>query len=88
MALLKAGKREEARQAFQTILDSHPSDPSQALYVVGEFDLEDGHWQDAKPLIERLVKLRPASYQAWELMVQTYQASGETDKREDAIRSM
>jgi hypothetical protein len=88
MALLEAGKRQDALWAFEAIIAAKPQDPSNALYVASRIDLEDGNWHAAKPMLQRLVKLRPGSFPAWELMIQTYQAAGETEKRDSAIQSL
>jgi tetratricopeptide (TPR) repeat protein len=88
MALLHDGKRREALHAFDTIIASQPPDPSQALFVAGLIDLEDGDWQAAKPYVQQLVKLRPASFPAWEMMIQVDQAAGDLDGRDAAIQSL
>lgn len=88
MALLHAGKRQEALHAFDAIIAANPPDPSQALYAAGLIDLQDGDWRTAKPYVERLVKLRPGSFQAWELMVQIEQAAGDPEDRDLAIQSL
>ena len=88
MALLQAGKRDEARHAFEAIIAAGPHDPSDMLFTLGNMDLEDGRWQDAKPLVEQLMNLRPASYTGWELMIQVDQAAGEFDDRDAAIQSL
>jgi len=86
--LLQSGKRAEALQAYQAIIAAKPRDPSDALFAAATIELEDGRWQDAKPLIEQLVKLRPASFPCWELMVHAYQAAGEAENRDAAIQSL
>jgi tetratricopeptide (TPR) repeat protein len=88
LALLRNGKREEARHALQSILATHPHDPSNALLVLGFMTMEDGQWREARPLIEQLIKLRPASYPGWELMIQVDQASGALGDRDAAIQSL
>ena len=40
------------------------------------------------PVAEQLVKLRPASFQAWEVMVQAYQAVDDKGARDSAIQSL
>jgi tetratricopeptide (TPR) repeat protein len=86
--LLRSGKRDEARRAFEAIIAAKPHDPSEALFDLGTMDLQDGKWQEAKLLIEQLMKLRPAFYPGWELMVQAYQAAGDFDDRDAAIQSL
>jgi tetratricopeptide (TPR) repeat protein len=88
MALLRGGKRQEALHAFEAIIASRPADPSQALFVAGLIDLEDGRWQVAKPYVQQLVKLRPSSFQAWEMMIQVDQAAGDPEDRDAAIQSL
>ena len=88
MALFRDGKRQDALRAFDAIIAAQPPDPTQALYVASLIDLEDGHWQLARPYVQRLVKLRPSSFQAWELMVQVDQAAGEREDRDAAIQSL
>jgi tetratricopeptide (TPR) repeat protein len=88
MALLRDGKRQEALRAFDAIIASQPPDPSQALFVASLIDLEDGHWQAAKPYVQQLVKLRPSSFQAWELMIQVDQAAGDLEDRDASIQSL
>jgi tetratricopeptide (TPR) repeat protein len=88
MALLREGKLQQALQAFDAIIASNPPDPSAALYSASMLNLEDGDWRAAKPYVKRLVKLRPASFQAWELMIQVDQADGDLQDRDDAIRSL
>jgi hypothetical protein len=88
MALLRDGKRQDALHAFDTIIASQPPDPSPALFVASVIDLEDGNWRLAKPYVEQLVKLRPSSFPAWELMVQVDQAAGDLLDRDAAIQSL
>jgi tetratricopeptide (TPR) repeat protein len=88
MALLHDGKRRDALHAFDAIIASKPPDPSQALFVASLIDLEDGDWQAAKPYVQQLVKLRPASFPAWEMMIQVDQAAGDLDGRDAAIQSL
>ena len=88
MALLRDGKRQEALHAFDAIIASQPPDPSQALFVASVIDLEDGNWRLAKPYVRQLVKLRPSSFPAWELMVQVDQAAGDKLDRDAAIQSL
>jgi tetratricopeptide (TPR) repeat protein len=87
-SLLRAGKRDEARHALQAILATQPQDPSDVLFALGTMDLEDNKWHDARPLVEQLMKLRPASYTGWELMIQVDQAAGKFDDRDAAIQSL
>jgi tetratricopeptide (TPR) repeat protein len=88
MALMHAGKRQEALHAFDAIIAADPPDPSQALYAASLIDLQNDDWRSAKPYVQRLVKLRPGSFQAWELMVQVYQAANDTEDRNLAIQSL
>jgi tetratricopeptide (TPR) repeat protein len=88
IVLLQSGKRDEARQALQTIISARPRDPSEALQVLGLMDLEDGKWRDARPLIQQLMKLRPGSFAGWELMIQSDQAAGHLEDRDAAIQSL
>ena len=88
MDLLNAGNRQEALQAFEAIIAAKPADPSNALFYASRIDIEDGNWQAAKPMLQRLVKLRPGLFPAWELMIQAYQAAGETENRDFAIESL
>jgi len=85
---LRAGKRQEALHAFDMIIAANPPDPSEALYAASLIDLEDGDWRAAKPYVQRLVKLRPASFPAWEMMIQVDQASGDLNDRDAAIQSL
>ncbi|HEX3991028.1 MAG TPA: hypothetical protein VHX39_07635 [Acetobacteraceae bacterium] len=88
MALLHAGKRREALHAFDAIIAANPPDPSQALYTASLIDLQNDDWRSAKSYVQRLIKLRPASFQAWELMVQIDQASGDHEDCDLAIESL
>jgi hypothetical protein len=88
MALLREGKRLEALHAFDAIIAANPPDPSPALFVASLIDLEDGNWQAAKSYVQQLVKLRPASFQAWEMMIQVDQAAGAVQDRDAAIQSL
>jgi hypothetical protein len=87
-ALLRDGKRQEALRGFDTIIAGNPPDPSSALFAASVIDLEDGNWRAAKPYVERLVKLRPSSFQAWEVMIQVDQAAGALDDRDAAVQSL
>jgi tetratricopeptide (TPR) repeat protein len=87
-ALLNSGNRQKALRAFDAIIAAKPLDPSEALYYSGLINLEDGNWQAAKPTLQRLVRLRPGSFPAWELMIQAYQAAGETENRDSAIEAL
>jgi hypothetical protein len=88
MALLRDGKRKDALHAFDSIIASNPPDPSPALFVAGVIDLEDGNWRAAKPYIQRLVNLRPSSFEAWEMLVQADQLAGDQQDRDAAIQSL
>jgi tetratricopeptide (TPR) repeat protein len=88
LALLHEGKRREALHAFEAIIAANPPDPSQALLAASQIDLQDGDWRSAKPFVQRLVKLRPASFQAWEMMVQVDQAAGDPEDRDLDIQSL
>jgi tetratricopeptide (TPR) repeat protein len=88
LALFHEGKRQEALHAFDAIIAANPPDPSQALYAASLIDLQNGDWRSAKPYLQRLVKLRPASFQAWELMVQVYQAAADPEDCDLAIQSL
>lgn len=88
MALLSEGKRQEALRAFDSILAANPTDPSVALFVASLLSLEDGDWRIARPRVRQLVRLRPASLQAWELLIQMDQAAGDLPERDAAVRSL
>lgn len=88
MALLHAGHRQEALHAFEAIIAAQPADPADALYAAGLIDLEDGNWQAARPYIEPLIRLRPSSFAALELLIQLDQAAGDIPARDAAIRSL
>lgn len=88
MALLHDGKRQDALHALDAIIAAKPPDPSPALFIASLIDLEDGNWRAARPYVERLVKLRPSSFQAWELMIQVDQAAGDPNDRDAAIESL
>jgi len=88
MTLLDSGKRLEALRAFDAMIAAKGADPSEALFQAGRIYLEDGNWRAAKPLLQRLVKLRPGSFPAWELMIQAYQAAGDANNRDTAIQSL
>ena len=88
MALQKAGKQAEALQAYETIVASHPADPSDALYGAASTALNLNEWQEAKPYARQLVQLRPGNMMAWELMVQVDQAAGASDDQTLAMDSL
>jgi hypothetical protein len=88
VALLKAGQRQQALKVLDALLASKPADPSGALFLRGSLGLEDNDWRTVRPMVRQLVRLRPASLQAWELMVQVDQAAGDTLDRDGAIRSL
>ncbi|HET6606150.1 MAG TPA: tetratricopeptide repeat protein [Rhodopila sp.] len=88
MALLQAGKHKDALEAFEQIIAAHPRDPAVALFEASTLALELDKWQEAKPYVRSLVKLRPGSMQAWELLVQVDQASGDTTGQQDAMDRM
>jgi tetratricopeptide (TPR) repeat protein len=88
LALLRDGKRVDALHAFEAIIAAGPPDPSAALFYAGAIELEDGDWRAATPYVQRLVKLRPASFQAWEMMIQLDQAAGNLEDRDAAIQSL
>jgi tetratricopeptide (TPR) repeat protein len=88
IALLRDGKRQEALQAFDAIVAANPPDPTQALFLSSLINLEDGNWRAAKPRIQRLVKLRPAFFPGWEMMVQVNQAEGDRLELDASLRSM
>ncbi len=88
IAMLHDGKRQDALHALDAIIAANPPDPSPALFVAGLIDLEDGNWRAARPYVQRLVKLRPSSFQAWELMIQADQAAGDRDDGDAAIQSL
>lgn len=88
ITLLRNGNRAEALRAFDAILAAKPPDPTTALFFFGLISVEDGNWRAAKPRVEQLVKLRPSSFPAWELMIQVDQAEGDTEDRDAAIQSL
>ena len=88
MALLKAGKRQEALQMLNATIAAHPADLAPALYSAAALYLEDGNWQAAKPLAEQLTRLRPSSFDSWQLAIQAEQAAGDTDARDAAINAL
>jgi tetratricopeptide (TPR) repeat protein len=88
MALLQAGKRADALAAFERIIARHPQDPTVPLFEASTIALELNKWQEAKPYVLRLVKLRPGSMQAWELLVQVNQAEGDKTGQQDAMDRM
>lgn len=88
MALLQAGKRVEALHAFEAIIAAQPPDPTPALFVAALIDLEDGNGAAAKPYAQQLVKLRPSSFGAWELMIQADQAAGDQPDRDASIQAL
>ncbi|WP_158924664.1 M48 family metallopeptidase [Acidisphaera sp. S103] len=88
MALLHDGKRQEALHALDAIIAANPPDPTQALFAASQIDLQDGDWRSAKPFVKRLIKLRPASFQIWEMMVQVDQAAGDTEDCDLDIQSL
>jgi hypothetical protein len=88
LALLKAGKRTEALHALQAIIAAKPSDPTVALFTASTIELEDGNGKAAKPYMEQLVKLRPSSFPAWEMMIEVDQAAGALDDRDAAIEAL
>ena len=86
--LLHDGQRQEALKAFEAIIASKPIDPSPALFAAALIDLEDGKWIDARPFAKQLVKARPASMQAWEVLIQVDQMANDIPSRNAAIRSL
>ncbi len=88
VVLLRAGKRQEALRAFEAIIAAKPPDPSPALFAAGIIDLEDGNWQAARPYVSQLVKLRPSSFPAWEMMIQVDEAAHDLEDRDLAIQSL
>ncbi|HEX2942287.1 MAG TPA: hypothetical protein VHO91_14655 [Rhodopila sp.] len=85
IALFQSGQHQQALRAFDQILAAHPADPAEPLFYASTIRLENADWQTAKPMIERLMKLRPSLFAGWELMVQVDQAAGDKDGRDDAI---
>ena len=88
MRLLQEGNRQEALHAFEAIVAAKSGDITGALYVASLIDIEDADWRAAKPYVQQLVKLRPSSFPAWELMIQVAQAFGDIPARDDAIKSL
>lgn len=88
VALMKAGQRREALKVLGAVLAAKPADPSYALYLDGLINLQDNDWRSARPMVRQLVRLRPDSFQAWELMVQVDQAAGDTLDRDGAIHQL
>lgn len=86
--LLRNGKRPEALRAFNAIIAAKPPDPAAALFGASQIDLEDGDWEAAKPFVQQLVKLRPASFPSWELMIQVDQAAGNLEDRDADIQEL
>jgi tetratricopeptide (TPR) repeat protein len=84
-SLLNSGHREEALQAFERIAASHPPDPTDALFGASSVALDLDRWREAKPYVRQLVKLRPASMQAWELQVQVDQAGNDKSGLKEAM---
>jgi len=85
LALAKEGKRPEALRALEAIIASHPPDPAIALYQAATLYLDEGNWRDARRHARALVRLRPGSMDAWELMVQVDQVAGDKSDLRRAI---
>ncbi len=85
VALFNSGHHQQALRAFDQILAGKPADPAEALFYASTIRLENADWQTARPMVERLMTLRPALFAGWELMVQIDQAAGDKAGRDDAI---
>ena len=86
-ALYNDGKRAEALALAQERLQAKPNDIT-ALTIAALVLQEQDKPAEAIPLGERLVKVTPGSQIGWQLLVQLYQAVGDPDSRNGALREL
>ena len=87
LPLFEAGKKTEALAAAQEMLKSKPNDIT-ALYVAIRVNQEQGKVDDAIRYVQMMVRHHPGLAVTWELATQLYQAAGDKDRRDMALRQL
>jgi tetratricopeptide (TPR) repeat protein len=72
------GDFDAARNTLIQLLDGRPND-TDAAYMLGRMYYQEGHIEQAIGQFQRVLKLTPASYKAWDNLGLCYQALGEND---------
>ena len=68
-----------AENAFIKLLDGHPSD-EEGAYMLGRIYYQESRVDQAAGLFERVLKIDPKSYKAYDNLGLCFEARGETDK--------
>ena len=76
------GDFESARTTLVTLLDKYPND-TDASYMLARMYYQEGYMEQAVGQFQRVLKLNPGSYKAWDNLGLCYQALGD---KETAIR--
>lgn len=87
LPLYEAGRQQEALAAAERVLQSLPTD-IQALYVAIRIAQEQQRQDDAIRLVQPMIRHHPGIIATWELAAQVYQAAGDTEQRDMALRQL
>ncbi len=87
LPLYEAGRQQDAQAAAERVLQSLPAD-IQALYVVIRIAQEQQRQDDAIRLTQQMIRHHPGMVATWELATQVYQAAGDLDRRDMALRQL
>jgi tetratricopeptide (TPR) repeat protein len=72
------GQFEDARNTLIELLDSQPND-ADAAYMLGRMYYQEGYTEQAIGQFQRVLKISPSFYKAWDNLGLCYQALGDND---------
>jgi tetratricopeptide (TPR) repeat protein len=73
------GEVEQAISTFIDLLEKHPNDDDGA-YMLGRIYYQEARHEQAIGQFQRVLKLNPAAYKAWDNLALCWQALGDTEK--------
>ena len=73
------GSAEEAEAVFLRLLDKHPGD-AEGAYMLGRIYYEENRFSHAAAQFEKVLRLEPRNYKAYDNLGLSYEALGESDK--------
>lgn len=86
-ALYDKGQKDESLRMAEAILQKTPNDFG-ALYLAARIEQDKGHVEKALKYAETLGKDYRGVVVSWELLAQLYQATGQLDRRDSAVREL
>ena len=73
------GSAQEAEGIFLRLLDKHPGD-AEGAYMLGRIYYEENRFSHAAAQFEKVLRLEPGNYKAYDNLGLSYEALGESDK--------